>query len=203
MTGTMQHYPESIRELIRNFAKLPGIGEKTAERLAVHVLRKPTADAEQLARSIVNVKRKVKLCDMCFALSDTERCHICTDPGRDVSMLCIVEQPADMVSIEKSGAFKGLYHILGGVLSPMDGIGPQELRIRELVGRLEQGIVEEVIMATGTSVEGESTAAYIARQLAGFDVRVTRIASGVPVGGDLKYVDQMTLKCALDSRHAI
>lgn len=199
----MQHYPESIRELIRNFSRLPGIGEKTAERLAIHVLRKPMAEAEQLARSIVGVKQKIKLCNMCFALSDTEQCHICTDASRDASILCIVEQPADMVSIEKSGAFGGRYHILGGVLSPMDGVGPQELRFRELYDRLGQGVVKEVIVATGTSVEGESTAAYIARQLARFAVKVTRIASGVPVGGDLKYVDQMTLKCALESRHDI
>ena len=199
----MQHYPESIRLLIRNFSKLPGIGEKTAERLAIHVLRKPMADAEQLARSIVRVKQKIKLCNMCFALSDTEQCHICKDPSRDTSQLCIVEQPADMVSIEKSGAFKGMYHILGGVLSPMDGIGPQELRFGELYDRLERGVIHEVIIATGTSVEGESTAGYIAQQLSRYSVKVTRIASGVPVGGDLKYVDQMTLKCALESRHDI
>jgi recombination protein RecR len=129
----MHHYPESIRNLIRNLAKLPGVGEKTAERLAVHILRKPLSDAEQLAQSIVAVKQKIKLCDMCYALSDDERCQICQDSNRDDKLLCVVEQPADMVSIEKSGAFKGLYHILGGVLAPMDGIGPQELRIRELL----------------------------------------------------------------------
>lgn len=199
----MQHYPDSIRELIRNFSKLPGIGEKTAERLAIHVLRKPMADAEQLAQSILGVKQKIKLCNMCFALSDSEQCHICRDASRDAAMLCVVEQPGDMVSIEKSGAFRGLYHILGGVLSPMDGIGPRELRFQELYHRLEQGIVKEVIIATGTSVEGESTAGYIGQQLSRFQVKVTRIASGVPVGGDLKYVNQMTLKCALESRHDI
>ena len=199
----MRHYPESIRELIVNFSRLPGIGEKTAERLAIHVLRKPMAEAEQLARSIVSVKQKIKLCDMCFALSDTRQCHICTDSSRHAAVLCIVEQPADMVSIEKSGAFRGLYHVLGGVLAPMDGIDPSKLRFRELYNRMQQGRVKEVIVATGTSVEGESTAAYIAQQLARFAVKVTRIASGVPVGGDLKYVDQMTLKCAIDGRHEI
>lgn len=199
----MQHYPESIRTLIRNLAKLPGVGEKTAERLAIHLLRRPLNDAEQLARSIVAVKQQVRLCSRCYALSDAELCHICQDASRDAALLCVVEQPADMISVEKSGAFKGLYHILGGTLSPMDGIGPEDLRLRELFQRIRQKAVKEIILATGTSVEGESTAAYIGQQLAGEDVRVSRIASGVPVGGDLKYVDKMTLKCALDSRHAL
>ena len=199
----MHHYPPSIRTLIRNLSRLPGVGEKTAERLAVHILRKPTAEAEQLAHSIVAVKQKIKLCDMCYALSDTPRCHICQDHSRDQSLLCVVEQPADMVSLEKSGAFEGLYHILGGVLSPMEGIGPQELRMNELRQRLAQGVVKEVILATGTGVEGESTADYIARQIVPSHIKVSRIATGVPVGGDLKYIDQMTLKCAIESRHGI
>ncbi len=199
----MHHYPPSIRTLIRNLSKLPGVGEKTAERLAIHILRKPFAEAEQLAHSIVAVKEKIKLCDMCYALSDAPRCHICQDESRDQSLLCVVEQPADMVSIEKSGAFKGLYHILGGVLSPMEGIGPQELRMNELRQRLAKGVVKEVILATGTGVEGESTADYIARQIVPSEIKVSRIATGVPVGGDLKYIDQMTLKCAMESRHGI
>lgn len=199
----MHHYPKSIQTLIRNLARLPGVGEKTAERLAIHILRKPLAEAEQLADSILAVKQKIRLCSMCYALSDTEHCRICRDETRDQSLLCVVEQPADMVSIEKSGAFKGLYHILGGVLSPLEGIGPQDLRMAELHRRLAQGLVEEVVIATGTSVEGESTADYIARSLASSRIRVTRIATGIPVGGDLKYIDQMTLKCAMDSRHDI
>ncbi len=197
----MQHYPESIRTLIRNLARLPGVGEKTAERLAIHILRKPKTEAEQLAHSIVAVKQKIKLCSSCYALSDNERCQICQDTSRNGTILCVVEQPADMVSIEKSGAFKGLYFILGGVLSPMEGIGPHDLRFNQLFDRIGQGEVDEVIIATGTGVEGESTAAYIAQQLAGQSVKLTRIASGVPVGGDLKYIDQMTLKCALEGRH--
>lgn len=199
----MQHYPESIRVLIRNFGKLPGVGEKTAERLAIHILRQPIAEVEQLARSLLAVKQKIRLCEMCFALSDSERCQICQDESRDSAQLCVVEQPADMVSIEKSGAYNGLYLVLGGVLSPIEGIGPQELRIKELLERIDKGTVKEVIIATGTSVEGESTADYIARQIAPPSVRVTRIATGVPIGGDLKYVDQLTLKCALESRHGI
>ena len=199
----MQHYPESIRTLIRNLAKLPGIGEKTAERLALCILRKPVGEVEQLSRSILDVKENVKLCSICFSLSDTEHCQICRDQAREASQLCIVEQPADMVSIEKSGSYKGLYHVLGGVLAPLEGIGPEDLRIRELLDRLRTGAVKEVIIATGTSVEGESTANYISQQIACGSVKVTRIATGVPVGGDLKYVDQMTLKCAMESRHGI
>lgn len=199
----MQHYPESIKVLIRNLARLPGVGEKTAERLAMHILRQPMAEVDQLARSMVAVKQKVKLCTMCYSLSDAERCHICQDESRDSSLLCVVEQPADMISIEKSGGFKGLYFVLGGVLAPLEGIGPQHLRIKELLERLDRGIVKEAIIATGTSVEGESTAGYIAKQLSQSSVKVTRIATGVPVGGDLKYVDQMTLRCAMESRHGI
>jgi recombination protein RecR len=197
----MQHYPKSIQDLIRSLAKLPGIGEKTAERLAVHILRRPQIEAETLAQSILAVKHSVRLCASCHGLSDAEHCQICADPCRDGSVVCVVEQPADMIAIEKSGAFKGLYHILGGALAPMEGVGPEDLRIRELLERIFNG-VKEVVLATGTSVEGESTAAYIAGQLSGCGIRVTRIASGVPVGGDLKYVDKMTLKCALDGRHA-
>jgi recombination protein RecR len=199
----MLHYPESLRTLISNLSRLPGVGEKTAERLAIHILRQPLDKAEQLANSIVGVKHKVRLCSQCYSLSDDEQCHICRNPSRNASLLCVIEQPADMISIEKSGAFNGLYHVLGGVLAPMEGIGPEDIRINELIARLKEGVVREAILATGTSVEGESTAAYIARQLAGMDVKVTRIATGVPVGGDLKYVDQMTLRCALDSRHDI
>lgn len=199
----MQHYPKSIRNLIQNLAKLPGVGEKTAERLAIHILRRSQNEAEALAQSISAVKQNVRLCAACYGLSDAERCHICEDPSRQATLLCVVEQPADMIAIEKSCAFRGLYHILGGSLAPMEGIGPEDLRIRELLERVSAEGVREIILATGTSVEGESTAAFIAQQLAGRDVRVTRIASGVPVGGDLKYVDKMTLKCALDGRHAL
>jgi recombination protein RecR len=196
----MQHYPQSIQKLIRSLAKLPGVGEKTAERLANHILRRPLNEAEQLARSILTMKQNVRLCSRCFGLSDGEYCRICQDPSRNTALLCVVEQPADMISIEKSGAFNGLYFILGGALSPMDGIGPDDLRIKELMTRVRAGEISEVILATGTSVEGESTAAFLADHLNRIGVCVSRIASGVPVGGDLQYIDKMTLKCALDSR---
>lgn len=199
----MSHYPPSILKLIESFSKLPGIGEKTAERLAMHVLRAPRNEAEQLSRSIQGIKENVRLCSMCFAFSDADICNICSDQRRTSSILCVVEQPPDMVAIEKSGSFAGLYHILQGVLSPMNGIGPDSIRIKELVSRIAQGKIKEVILATSTNVEGEATAAYIAERLENYPVKVTRIASGVPMGGDLKYVDQVTLKRAMDTRHAV
>jgi len=197
------HYPLSILNLIKNLAKLPGVGGKTAERLAMHILRSPIKEAEQLAASIMDMRQKVRICSICFALSETETCHICSDQSRNTSLLCVVEQPADMVAIEKSGSFKGLYHILSGVLSPMNGIGPDNIRIRELIERTREGKIKEIILATGTNVEGESTASYIAQCIEKYPVKVTRIASGVPIGGDLKYVDQITLKRAMETRHAV
>jgi len=198
-----QYYPAPIVGLIKNLAKLPSIGEKSAERLALHLLRAPKGEALRLAEAIVELKNRVRLCSLCFGLSDAETCRICADPSRDTGAVCVVEQPGDMVSIERSGAFNGRYHILQGALSPMDGIGPDGIRIRELIERVQAGGIGEVILATGTSVEGEATADYIAQQLVSLPVRVTRIASGVPMGGDLKYVDQVTLKKALESRHAL
>ncbi len=199
----MSYYPESVRELIKYLSKLPGIGEKTADRLAMHILRAPRREADRLVHSIMEVKEKIRLCAMCFSLSDAEICNICRDRNRDFSILCVVEQPADMVAIEKSGAFTGLYHILEGALSPMDGVGPDNIRIKELISRIAQGKIQEVVLATSTNIEGESTAAYIAELLGNYPVKVTRIASGVPIGGDLKYVDQVTLKTAMKSRHPI
>ncbi len=199
----MEHYPGSIKTLIKSLARLPGIGRKTAERLAMHILQQSDEDAHQLARSIVDLKKRLRLCSRCFAFSDDVLCRICNDPSREIDLICVVEQPADMASIEKSGAFKGRYHILGGVLSPMDGIGPDDIKIVELVTRVEKDGIREIILATGTNVEGESTAAYIAGILAPMPVKVTRIASGVPMGGDLKYVDQVTLKRAMESRHGV
>jgi len=199
----MTHYPAAILALIKNFARLPGVGEKTAERLALHLLRAPRGEALALARSIEEIKDRIGLCRRCGALSDGELCRICSNPARDSRLVCVVEQQADMVSIEKSGAFNGLYHILQGVLSPIDGIGPGEIRIDELVARVGGGHVEEVILATSISIEGEATADYIVQRLAPCAVKVTRIASGVPVGGDLKYVDQVTLKRAMEGRHSV
>ena len=199
----MEHYPPSVKTAIAHLAKLPGIGEKTAERLAMHILRAPKDKVIQLARSLVDVKEKVRLCQQCFGMSDETLCRICADPSRDATVICVVEQPADMASVEKAGVFRGKYHILQGALSPMDGIGPDNLRIKELMTRISAGGLEEVIVATSTSVEGDATAAYLAERLSSYKVNVSRIASGVPVGGDLKYVDQVTLKRALESRYGI
>ena len=197
----MGYYPASIQNLIKNIARLPGIGEKTAERLTMHILRAPRQEAEQLAQSIINIKDKVRFCKRCFALSDGDLCKLCRDPSRDSSLLCVVEQPADMVAVEKSGAFHGMYHILSGALSPMNGIGPENIRIRELMSRIQKDQVKEVVLATSTTVEGEATASYVAQLLEAHQIKVSRIATGVPMGGDLKYVDQVTLKKAMDTRH--
>jgi recombination protein RecR len=199
----MGYYPPSIQSLIKNISRLPGIGEKTAERLAMHILRAPRREVEQLAQSILTVKDKVRFCSRCFALSDDELCQICRDPARDAALLCVVEQPADMIAVEKAGAFRGRYHVLGGALSPMNGIGSEDIRIRQLLERVKNSGVKEVVLATGTNVEGETTASYIARVLEPYAVKVSRIASGVPMGGDLKYVDQVTLKRAMETRHAM
>ncbi|HAO20904.1 MAG: recombination protein RecR [Desulfobacteraceae bacterium IS3] len=199
----MSYYPASVLNLIKNLSKLPGIGEKTAERLAMHILRTPMKQAQALAQSILELKEKSRLCVRCFALSDAELCAICSNPERDARILCVVEQPAEMIAIEKSGSFQGAYHILQGVLSPMDGIGPENIRIQELLDRVSAEHIREVVLATSTTVEGETTAAYIAERLEEFSINVTRIASGVPIGGDLKYVDQMTLKRAMETRHAL
>jgi recombination protein RecR len=199
----MNYYPASLRRLIKNIARLPGIGEKTAERLATHMIRSPHAKAEQLAHSILEVIGSTRSCSACFALSDGELCDLCKDPARDQTLLCVVENQADLVAIEKSGAFRGRYHILQGVLSPLDGIGPDNIRFKELMARVAGGEIEEVVLATGTSVEGEATAAFLAERLSALAIKVTRIACGVPVGGDLKYVDQVTMKRAMETRHGV
>jgi len=199
----MNHYPNSILKLIKNLSKLPGIGEKTAERLTMHLLRASTAEAKQLAQSILELKEKSRLCKHCFSMSDKEVCRICSDLSRKQELLCVVEQPTDMTALEKSGGYNGLYHILQGVLSPMDGIGPDDIRIKELISKVKKEKIKEIVIATSTNVEGESTASYLIGLLEKFPVKISRIASGVPVGGDLKYVDQVTLKRAMESRYDI
>lgn len=199
----MNHYPASIRKVINHLNKLPGIGLKTAERLAMHLLSAPESDVYELSQSLGELKKTIRLCEQCFALSDSGLCRICSNPSRDKTLICVVENQADMVAIEKSGAFTGVYHILQGLLSPMDNIGPDDIRIKELLSKIGQGNIREVVIATPTNVEGEATASYLSDYLARFDVNVTRIASGVPMGGELKYVDQVTLKKAMEARHAV
>ena len=199
----MNYYPSTVRNLIRHLSRLPGIGERTAERLTMHIIRAPRKEIEALSQSISEIKDKVRLCSSCFALSDDAQCDICSNPARNERLVCVVEQPADMVAIEKSGAFQGRYHILQGVLSPMNGVGPNDIRIQELLSRIRDGAIQEVVLATSTSVEGEATANFLAGRLEALSVKVSRIASGVPMGGDLQYVDPVTLQRAMETRHAV
>lgn len=193
-------YPSSLGKLIEQFSKFPGIGKKSAERLALYVLRTPKDFAEELARSLFEVKEKIKFCSVCFNLTDKDPCPICTDQRRANSILCVVEGPGDQLAIEKSGVFKGRYHVLQGVLSPLDGVGIEDIRIAELMSRLRKENINEVILAINPSVEGEATASYLADLLKEKDLTVTRIALGIPLGGDLKYIDSMTLKRSMDNR---
>jgi recombination protein RecR len=199
----MYGYPDSVARLIEEFRKLPGIGEKTAERLVLHLLKAPENDSLKLAGAIAGLKKNTRMCSKCFALTDQDICRICSSEKRDRKTICVVERPADMASIEKSSSYSGLYHILQGAISPMDGIGPAELRIRELFRRIPDEQIEEVIIATGTSVEGEATASFIAENLKKMfnGLKISRIASGIPMGGDLKYFDQVTLKRAMEKRY--
>jgi recombination protein RecR len=195
------HYPDAILKLIASLSTLPGIGRKTAERLALHLLHAPDHEAAALAADIIELKTSVRICSICFALSDQEKCRICADPSRNKGLICVVENPTDMAAIEKSKAFSGCYHVLGGALSPIDGIGPDDIRLAELFGRAEPGLVQEIIIATRTNVEGEVTAAYIQDRLKSRNITITRIASGVPMGGDLQYVDPLTMQKAMEKRY--
>jgi recombination protein RecR len=199
MTG----YALPIKRLIRELGRLPGIGEKTAARLANHILRLSEEDAVRMAESIVDVKRKIRLCRVCFNLAESERCEICLDHSRDRQMICVVEEPDSLIAIEDSGSFRGTYHVLHGVLAPLDGIGPEHLRLNELAERIRAEGVREIILATNPSVQGESTALLIMKLVRDLEVRVSRIALGVPVGGDLKYTDRMTLAKSIEFRRGM
>lgn len=190
---------QSVERLIGELSKLPGIGRKTAQRLTFWILKMKKQDAERLAKTIIEVKEKIVRCSTCFNITETDPCHICTDPKRDTSTICVVEEANDILAFEKSGEYRGLYHVLEGALSPLDGIGPDDLRFRELVGRLKEG-VDEVIIATNPNVEGEATAVYISRLVKPLEIKVTRIARGLPVGSDIEYADQSTLSKALQGR---
>lgn len=196
-------YAAPIARLISELSRLPGIGPKTAQRLALHCVRMPREQAQNLAEALLDVKDRIIYCSTCGNITDTDPCRICADPGRDPSILCLVEEPKDLVAMEKTREFRGRYHVLGGAISPMEGIGPDDLRLKELLPRLAGGEVKEVVLATGPDVEGEATALYAARLIKPLGVRVTRIAHGLPVGGDLDYVDEVTLARALEGRREI
>jgi recombination protein RecR len=192
--------PDSVTQLIEAFAQLPGIGPKTASRLTFYLLRRPADQAETLADALRDLKQKTVFCSSCFNITENSPCAVCSDSGRDRSIICVVEEPLDVLAIDRTGEYRGLYHVLHGAISPVEGIGPDELRINQLLSRLRTEPTEEVLIATNPNLEGEATAMYLARLLQPLDVRVTRLARGLPVGGDLEYADAVTLGRALEGR---
>jgi len=199
----MAVYAAPVQELIDELGRLPGVGPKSAQRIAFHLLKLPRDDALRLARSITEVKDRVAFCTRCFNIAEGDECTICADPKRDDTVLCIVEEPRDIVAVEKTGEFRGRYHVLQGAISPIEGIGPDQLRVKELLERLGREQIDEVILCTNPNIEGEATAMYLSRLLQPLGTKVTRIASGLPVGGDLEYADELTLGRALEGRREV
>jgi recombination protein RecR len=197
------HYPEPVARLIDALQRLPGIGPKTAQRLTFFLLKRPTDEVRELSEALLAVKERIVYCRVCFNVTDQDPCRICADPARDSGLICIVEEPNDLLAMERTGEYRGRYHVLLGALSPLDGIGPEDLKIRELLARLDAGGTTEVILATNPNVEGEATALYLAKLLRPLGMRITRIARGLPVGGDLEYADQVTLSKALEGRREV
>ena len=195
-------YEGALQDLIDELARLPGVGPKGAQRIAFHLLAADPADVRRLAESLTEMKAKARFCQVCGNVSQSDLCRICADERRDDTLICVVEEPKDVVAIERTREFRGRYHVLGGAISPLDGIGPDQLRIRELMTRLSDGTVKEVILATDPNIEGDATAAYLSRFLREMDLRVTRLASGLPVGGDLEYADEVTLGRAFAGRRS-
>ena len=196
-------YEGVVQDLIDELGRLPGIGPKSAQRIAFHLLAADPDDVTRLVAALTEVKDKVRFCELCGNVAESDRCRICADPRRDQALICVVEEPKDVVAIERTREFRGLYHVLGGAISPIDGVGPNDLRIRELMTRLADGTVTEVIIATDPNLEGEATATYLARMLGTLDLRISRLASGLPVGGDLEYADEVTLGRAFEGRRLI
>jgi recombination protein RecR len=196
----LEYYSLPIANLIEQLSKLPGIGRKTAQRLTFFILEMETFEAEKLAKAIINAKEKIKQCSICGFLTDEDPCHICEDERRDESTICVVEGAKDVIAMEKTRDYKGLYHVLNGVISPMDNVGPDDINIKGLLKRVEDGDVKEIILATNPTVEGEATAMYISKLLKPMGIKITRIAHGIPVGGDLEYFDEVTLSKAMENR---
>ena len=199
----MSEGPAPLSRLVAELARLPGIGQRSAQRLAFHILRSEDGEAAALASAITEVKEKVGLCEVCFNLAEGPRCRICEDAGRDGGTICVVEEPGDVIPIERTHEYRGLYHVLGGALSPIDGVDPEDLKIAELIARVEEGEVREVVLATNPTTTGEATALHIAERLAGGNITVTRLASGLPVGADLEHADEVTLGKALAGRRSV
>ena len=196
-------YEGAVQDLIDELGQLPGVGPKSAQRIAFHLLSADPADVRRLVVALTEVKEKVRFCRICGNVSEQEECRICRDPRRDLTTICVVEEPKDVVAIEKTREFRGRYHVLGGAISPIEGIGPDDLRVRELMIRLQDGSITELILATDPNLEGEATATYLARLIAPMGLRVTRLASGLPVGGDLEYADEVTLGRAFEGRRQV
>ncbi len=196
-------YTAPVQDLIDELGRLPGIGPKSAQRIAFHLLKLPEPDAARLAHAITEAKRRVRFCRLCFNVSEETECEICADDRRDATVVCVVEEPRDIVAVEKTRQFNGRYHVLQGAISPIEGIGPEQLRVRELLERVDAEGITEVILCTNPNIEGEATAMYLARLLAPLELTVTRIASGLPVGGDLEYADEVTLGRALEGRRSV
>ena len=196
----MTKIAEPINQLIKRLARFPGVGEKTASRLALYILRCSKEEAVDLAKSIINVKEKITLCSICYNLTDQNPCNICKDDKRDRKVVCVVEEPGDLMALEGSGEFRGGYHVLHGVISPLDGINPDDIRIKELMERLKGGQIKEVIIATNPTTNGNATALYLSKLIKPLGVKVTRIAQGIPIGGDIEYTDEVTLRKALEGR---
>jgi recombination protein RecR len=193
-------YEGAVQELIDELGRLPGVGPKSAQRLAFHILEADPEDMKRLVTAITTVKERVKFCSVCFNVTEQETCNICRDPRRDPSVICVVEESKDVLAVERTRSFRGRYHVLGGAINPIAGIGPEQLRIRELLTRLNDGAIQEIIIATDPNLEGEATATYLARMLKSIGITVTRLASGLPVGGDLEYADEVTLGRAFEGR---
>ncbi len=196
-------YADAVQQVVDELGRLPGVGPKSAQRLAFHLLKSSPEDVRRLVDAVSEMKRRVRFCGRCFNISEEELCLVCSDQRRDGTVLCVVEEPRDIVALERTGEFRGRYHVLGGAISPIDGVGPDQLRVSELLGRIDAESVGEVILATNPNIEGEATAMYLARLLGPLGVEVTRIASGLPVGGDLEYADELTLGRALEGRRRV
>lgn len=199
----MNLFPQPLAKLVSELSRLPGIGPKTAQRLAFHLLDRTPEEVSRLAAAMVEARERVGYCDVCGHLTESSPCLLCEDPGRDRGLMCVVEEPKDVLALEKTHEFHGLYHVLHGAISPLEGIGPEELRIRELLDRLKDGEFREIILACNPNIEGEATGLYLARLLKPFGISVTRLARGLPIGGDLEYIDEVTLGKALEGRSAI
>lgn len=197
---TAQVIPQALERLIQDLCKLPGIGQKTASRLALNILRRPRGEAMELANALAELHKSIQLCSCCFTFSENDPCAICGDLKRDPSMICVVEQPGDLLAIENAGNYRGHYHILHGVLSPMDGIGPAEIKVKELEARIRSGTIKEIFLATSSTVPGEATASFLIDRLQNRAIRITRLACGIPMGMDIKYADKHTLARAIESR---